>query len=184
MAFPHLLNSSSSSEFTKPQTWSSFSDSDKLIRSKSSSAEFTKPQTWSSFTDSNELIHSNRPSSANLEPPALPPVINSHSSWSPCPAWSSFQGSSDDRHDEPEDASSHSHSNNQSDQDYAPANTFNSPITAPNPQSDNIIQPSQAIRMLLFYSHYSSSPPYSHIVSNPSFQFTSLDGCLSKSRMS
>src|SRR5882757_7032548 len=57
--------------------------------SDSSSSEYTKPQTWSSFTDSDEPIHFNPPLPPDPEPPALSlSSINSHGSWSPCPAWS------------------------------------------------------------------------------------------------
>ena len=44
--------------------------------SNSSSSEFRKPQTWSSFTDSDELINSNLPLPANPGPAALLPLIN------------------------------------------------------------------------------------------------------------
>jgi hypothetical protein len=132
--------------------------------SDSSSSEFTKPQTWSSFTDSDKPINSTPPLPVNPEPPALPSLINSHGSWSPCSSWStsdwsqcltwsSSRNSSDQQHDECEDASIHSHHSNQSDQDYVPAAIFNPLVTALNPESethtsDSIIQPSQAIRML------------------------------------
>jgi hypothetical protein len=134
--------------------------------SDSSSTGFPKPQSWSSFTDSDEPIHSNLPLPANPEPHAISPLLKSHGSWSPClswstssdwsscPAWSSSENISDHQHDISQDESVHSHPSNKSDKDYVPGTIFSPLITAPNPQletqtSDHIIQLSQATRMLL-----------------------------------
>lgn len=159
--------------------------------SDSSSSEFTKPKTWSSFTDSDEPIHSNPPLPANLEPPAISPPINSHGSWSPCPSWSTSDWSpcpawsSSENNSDHQDESIQSHPSNKSDKDYVPGSIFNPLMTAPNPQSetqtpDHIIQPSQAICMLLCLFNILITD--SCIISNPSCQFSSLDSGLSKSR--
>src|ERR1700733_16262334 len=118
MAYPDFSDSSSS-QFKKPQSWSSFTDSDKLIHSNpllsanpeplaispligSSSSQFKKPQSWSSFTDSDKLIYSNPLLSANPEPLAISPLIGSSSSQFKKPqTWSSFTESDELIHTNP-----------------------------------------------------------------------------------
>ena len=112
---------------------------------------------WSSSDRNPPLVHSpgswgSCPSWSSSD--CDPPLVHSPGSWGPCPSWHLSTNNSDHHH--ASRASIHSHPSNKSDQDYVPGSTFIPLITTSSPQSqpppsDHIIQPRQAIRMLLVY---------------------------------